>query len=157
VLRRVFQRIIGRDRPATRSAVPLSRYAVRGLHHCASSGIAVTAHAPLRWEESWSTDAHLRISMRLAELLQLGTLSAPCFRMTEIGNIKPHMPVVCSEGGQFAVVDHMASDNRTIKLQKDGSGSHHYIPVSWVTKIDNAVHIDRPGDQAMREWSSEAA
>jgi hypothetical protein len=76
--------------------------------------------------------------------------------MLNIGSIKPHMPVVCSEGGQFATVDHMASDNRTIKLAKDDSGQHHYIPVSWVTKIDDAVHIDRPGDQAMREWSGEA-
>jgi hypothetical protein len=77
--------------------------------------------------------------------------------MTSIAAIKPHMPVVCSEGGQFAVVDHMASDNRTIKLAKDASGQHHYIPFSWVTKVDDKVHIDRPGKQAMREWSSEAA
>jgi len=77
--------------------------------------------------------------------------------MTSIAAIKPHMPVVCSEGGQFAVVDHMASDNRTIKLAKDASGQHHYIPFSWVTKVDDKVHIDRPGTQAMREWSSEAA
>jgi hypothetical protein len=77
--------------------------------------------------------------------------------MTSIASIKPHMPVVCSEGGQFAVVDHMASDNRTIKLAKDDSGNHHYIPFSWVTKVDDKVHIDRPGGQAMHEWSSEAA
>jgi hypothetical protein len=77
--------------------------------------------------------------------------------MVNINSIKPHMPVVCSEGGQFAVVDHVASDNRTIKLAKDSSGKHHYIPLSWVTNVDGAVHIDRPGQQAMREWTSEAA
>jgi len=77
--------------------------------------------------------------------------------MLNLGAIKPHMPVLCSEGGQFAVVDHMSSDNRTIKLAKDKKGEHHYIPVSWVKTIDNAVHIDRPGAQAMRDWSSEAA
>jgi hypothetical protein len=26
--------------------------------------------------------------------------------------------------------------------------------MSWVTKVDEKVHIDRPGDQAMREWST---
>jgi len=77
--------------------------------------------------------------------------------MIKIGDIKPHMPVVCSEGGQFAVVDHVESDNRTIKLAKDDSGKHHFIPMAWVTSIDNAVHIDRPGQRAMREWTSEAA
>lgn len=76
--------------------------------------------------------------------------------MINIASIKPHMPVVCSEGGQFAVVDHMSSDNRTIKLAKDGSGAHHYIPTTWVTKVDDQVHIDRPGKQAMREWTEAA-
>lgn len=77
--------------------------------------------------------------------------------MTNIADIKPHMAVVCSQGGQFAVVDHISADNRTIKLAKDRSGVHHYIPFTWVTKIDDVVHIDRPGDQAMREWTSAAA
>ncbi len=76
--------------------------------------------------------------------------------MDKIAAIKAHMPVVCSEGGQFAVVDHMEPDNRTIKLAKDDSGMHHYIPVSWVTRVDSAVHIDRPGKQAMSEWTDAA-
>jgi len=76
--------------------------------------------------------------------------------MINIASIKPHMPVVCSEGGQFAVVDHLSPDNRTIKLAKDSSGSHHYIPTTWVTKVDDQVHIDRPGKQAMREWTEAA-
>lgn len=68
--------------------------------------------------------------------------------------IKPEMPVVCSEDGQFAVVDHVEGDN-TIKLKKDDAGKHHFIPMSWVTNVDGKVHIDRPGDQAMKEWRTE--
>jgi hypothetical protein len=67
--------------------------------------------------------------------------------------IKPGMPVVCSENGQFAVVDHLEGDG-SIKLRRDEAGQHHYIPVRWVTTVDEKVHIDRPGKQAMREWSS---
>lgn len=69
------------------------------------------------------------------------------------GQITPHAPVVCSENGQFAVVDHMEGPD-TIKLAKDKSGQHHYMPLSWVTFVDDKVHVDRPGDQAMRDWSS---
>lgn len=69
--------------------------------------------------------------------------------------IKPHMPVVCSNNGQFATVDHMEGRN-AIKLAKDDKGQHHYIPLSWVTSVDDKVHVDRPGQQAMREWSTEA-
>lgn len=67
--------------------------------------------------------------------------------------IKEHMPVVCSEGGQFATVDHLDKNN-TIKLTKDDKGQHHWIPVDWVTRVDDKVHVDRPGDQAMEEWST---
>lgn len=66
--------------------------------------------------------------------------------------IHDHMPVVCSTGGQFATVDHM--DGNSIKLTKDDQGQHHWIPVDWVTRVDQHVHVDRPGKQAMKEWST---
>ena len=67
--------------------------------------------------------------------------------------IKPHMPVVCSENGQFATVDHLEGTDQ-LKLAKDKNGVHHFIPLSWITSVDDKVHIDRPGDQAMKEWST---
>ncbi|MGE0601069.1 MAG: DUF2171 domain-containing protein [Dehalococcoidia bacterium] len=72
----------------------------------------------------------------------------------ETRQIKEHMPVVCSENGQFGTVDQVERD--MIKLTKDKSGQHHYIPLSWVTSVDDKVHIDRPGEQAMREWKTAA-
>jgi hypothetical protein len=77
--------------------------------------------------------------------------------MLPIGNIKPRMMVVCSEGHELGHIDHLSADNRTIKLAKDSRGEHHYIPIAWVTKIEGAVHLDRPLRQATREWSGEAA
>lgn len=75
---------------------------------------------------------------------------------TAKGLIKPHMPVVCSNDGQFAVVDHIEGLD-FIKLAKDEHGQHHYIPLTWVTSVDDKVHVDRPGDQAMREWTTTPA
>lgn len=72
--------------------------------------------------------------------------------MVNAEQIKPNMPVVCSKNGQIAVVDHM--ENGAIKVKKDQSGQHHYIPLAWVTNVDQQVHLDRPGDQAKREWST---
>ena len=75
--------------------------------------------------------------------------------MISANQVKPHMPVVCSKGGQFAVVDHMEGQE-CIKLQRDDSGQHHYIPLSWVTSSENGqLKVDRPGDQAMQEWSDQ--
>lgn len=73
--------------------------------------------------------------------------------MTDVNQIKPNMPVVCSEYRQFGVVDHMEGPE-TIKLAKDKAGLHHFIPLSWVRWVDDKVHIDRPGRQAMSEWST---
>jgi hypothetical protein len=73
--------------------------------------------------------------------------------MIQASQVKPRMPVVCSENGQFAIVDHMDGAD-SIKLAKDDKGKHHYIPMKWVTSVDDKVHIDRTGDQAMLEWSA---
>lgn len=73
--------------------------------------------------------------------------------MIKASEIKPDMPVVCSLDGEFAKVDHMQGD-KTIKLMKDKQGRHHYIPLSWVTSTENhQVKVDRPGEQAMQEWT----
>ncbi len=73
----------------------------------------------------------------------------------DASKIRPHMPVVTADGVQFGMVDH-TDPGGTIKLTKDEQGQHHWIPLSWVTRVDEHVHVDRPGKQAMREWSSEA-
>lgn len=73
--------------------------------------------------------------------------------MINANEIKPEAPVVCSKDGQFATVDHMEG-KEIIKLKKDKQGQHHYIPLSWVTRVDDKVHVDRPGDKAMADWST---
>lgn len=73
----------------------------------------------------------------------------------DTSKIKEDMPVVCSEDGQFGTVDHLDSGD-SIKLTKDDKGQHHWIPVSWVTSVDDKVHVDRPGKQAMQEWMTKA-
>jgi hypothetical protein len=71
----------------------------------------------------------------------------------DASQIKDHMPVVCSMESEFATVDHLDAGN-TIKLTKDEDGNHHWIPLAWVTRVDQHVHIDRPATQALQEWST---
>ena len=66
--------------------------------------------------------------------------------------IKANMPVVCADDGLLAVVDHLEGTD-VIKLAKDSTGQHHYIPLTWVDAVDDKVHVNRTGDQAMKEWS----
>ena len=64
--------------------------------------------------------------------------------------IKPHMAIVCSDDKQFATVDGV--DANAIKVTRDQAGKHHYIPLTWITSVDDRVHIDRPGSKAMADW-----
>lgn len=72
--------------------------------------------------------------------------------MTQMQQVNENMPVVCSENAQFGTVDKIEGNN--IKLTKDKSGQHHWIPQEWVTTVDDKVHVDRPGAQAMQQWMS---
>jgi hypothetical protein len=83
----------------------------------------------------------------------VGTHFAFTVIMINSTQIKPNTPVVCSKNGQLGVVDHMEGTT-SIKLKKDKLGQHHYIPLSWVKSVDEKLHLDRPGEQAMREWTT---
>ena len=69
--------------------------------------------------------------------------------------IKPDQVVVCSQNGQLGIVEHMQGAN-SIMLKKDAKGVAHYIPLSWVKSVDAKVHLDRSGEQAMKEWTDKA-
>jgi hypothetical protein len=70
--------------------------------------------------------------------------------------IKPGMPVVCGmdANAQFATVDHM--EGNEIKLRRDASGEHHYIPLSWAKcEVDGKVQVDRAAKDVMAQWSTQ--
>lgn len=69
--------------------------------------------------------------------------------------IREHMQVYANDNSVFGTVDHV--EGESIKLTKDMSGQHHYIPTSWVEKVDDKVYLNRSRDEAMREWKSVAA
>ena len=60
-----------------------------------------------------------------------------------LSGIKEHMPVYASCGKQVGTVDHM--EGGAIKLTKSGSadGQHHFIPTSWVDRVDTHVHLNK--------------
>ena len=72
--------------------------------------------------------------------------------------VRDHMPVIASCGKQVGVVDHV--DGNTIKLARNGAGGdgqHHWIPLDWVVRVDEHVHLKKNSIEAIREWKSDAA
>jgi hypothetical protein len=67
--------------------------------------------------------------------------------------IREHMPILSSEDEELGLVDRLEGDE--IKLTKDESGQHHYIPADWVESIDDdEVHVGRTGREVMKDWTT---
>jgi hypothetical protein len=72
-------------------------------------------------------------------------------------DIREHMDVIGSCGNKLGVVDHVAGS--TLKLTKNDSpdGQHHYIPIGWVERVDEHVHLTKNCGEARKEWQTEPA
>ncbi len=67
-------------------------------------------------------------------------------------DIREHMDVYASCGTKVGRVDHVEGD--TIKLTRSDSpdGMHHRIPLSWVAKVHDHVHLDRDHKAVQGQW-----
>jgi len=74
----------------------------------------------------------------------------------ERSKIRDHMEVISSCGCHMGVVDRVEGER--IKLTKDdpqASEHHHYIPIDWVQRVDDKVHLNTDAEETRREWEEE--
>jgi hypothetical protein len=75
------------------------------------------------------------------------------------GQIQHGMEVIASCGNRIGKVDHLDGED-SIKLMKHDSlseGQHHWIPTSWVERVDQHVHLNLNSQEAMNRWKNEEA
>jgi hypothetical protein len=77
--------------------------------------------------------------------------------MADAARIKEHMEVLASDGQHVGTVDHLEAAERIKLTRQDpfAGGKHHFIPVSWVDRVDAHVHLDRPGRDVTAQWEEE--
>ena len=75
----------------------------------------------------------------------------------EIEGIREHVDVIASCGKKVGVVDHLESG--TIKLTRSDSPDnlHHYLPTSWVSKVDSRVHLNKNSRETELGWKASAS
>ena len=80
-----------------------------------------------------------------------------CAEDVEIESIRDHMDVIASCGKKVGVVDHLEAG--TIKLTRNDSPDnlHHYLPASWVSKVDSRVHLNKNSREAELGWKASAS
>ncbi len=70
--------------------------------------------------------------------------------------IRDGMQVIGSDGGMIGEVD--GTEATRIKLKRGpGGGPHHFIPLTWVARVDEHVHLDRSAALAREGWVAEGA
>jgi hypothetical protein len=67
--------------------------------------------------------------------------------------IQKHMPVVSVNDERLGVVDHILGSN--LKLARDIVGQHHFVPLAWIDRIDEQIHLTRSTDEVERLWAGE--
>lgn len=75
--------------------------------------------------------------------------------MIDQQTIREHMEVVGSCGKRVGRVDRV--EGRSIKLTRDSAearGEHRYIPLEWVERVDEHVHLNKPCRDVQEEWQA---
>ena len=66
---------------------------------------------------------------------------------------KEHQEVLGSDGQHVGTVDHVRGDQILLtKTDKDAGGHHHRIPSSWISRVDDKVHLSKTAEEAKRAW-----
>jgi len=71
-------------------------------------------------------------------------------------NIREHMEVIGSDGTIVGKVDHVQGSDIKLTKSSDVSGQHHLIPLSWVAKVDQHVHLSKSARDAKAQWKAAA-
>jgi hypothetical protein len=76
--------------------------------------------------------------------------------MAGAAQIREDMQVIGSDGGMIGVIDGVEGERLKLK-RGPGGGPHHYVPLAWVARVDEHVHLDRPAAVARDTWMTESS
>ncbi|MFH7767013.1 DUF2171 domain-containing protein [Acinetobacter sp. BSP-28] len=72
--------------------------------------------------------------------------------MINVDDITKHADVIASDGQKVGTVDHLQGTDQ-IKLTRNEEGSHHLIPLSWVSEIkENQVMLNVDAEEVKSHW-----
>jgi hypothetical protein len=73
-----------------------------------------------------------------------------------IAGVKEHMEVIASCGKKIGVVDGIEANAVKLTRKDRDDDQHHFIPLSWVARVDSQVHLNKNSKEAVAGWKSNA-
>ncbi len=69
-----------------------------------------------------------------------------------VSGIRPGMEVISACGQRVGVVDNLDGMTLQLTLQDSPDGVRHFLPVGWVLRVDQQVHITRSRAAVWQSW-----
>ncbi len=73
-----------------------------------------------------------------------------------VRGIREHMDVIASCGKKIGVVDEILPNAIKLTRKDSPDAMHHFIPSSWVCRVDGQVHLNKNSKEAEAGWQSSA-
>lgn len=73
-----------------------------------------------------------------------------------VAGIKDHMDVIASCGKKIGVVDDVEANAIKLTRKDSPDDQHHFLPVSWVARVDGEVHLNKNSKEAVAEWKQDS-
>jgi hypothetical protein len=76
--------------------------------------------------------------------------------MANRDDIKQGKQVLGSDGGMVGVVDALHGDHIHVQPTAPAPGAaEHTVPLAWVARVDDHVHLDRPAATVRERWGAD--
>lgn len=69
-----------------------------------------------------------------------------------VTGIRDHMPVIASCGRTVGMVDGVEGNQIKLTRKDSPDNQHHFIPLAWVERVDEHVHLNIDSRQVMLNW-----
>jgi hypothetical protein len=75
--------------------------------------------------------------------------------MNDISKIQKQMNVLALDGKHVGSVEKIEDEDK-IKLTRKDRAAHeghgHFVPLSWVVRVDNHVHLSKTSQEVFASW-----
>jgi hypothetical protein len=73
------------------------------------------------------------------------------------GKIREHMEVIGPCGKQVGFVDRIEGESIKLTMDSPGArGEHRFIPLAWVARVDDHVHLSKIAGDVREQWQGHA-